>query len=253
MDYDEEFDPTEEEIAAEEQEEPLMMTNAEAWDNFLAYVRLCQADWAEPDEDTDLYRKQMAVEYFNAGARACLRFVSPPSHCSASPCCTGNKVAIDLIRLKPTLLSWIPHVMSFVVPRQILKLGCPARRSADSCEAFGAWLKKSIKHRTCRRRANRSTTVEHVRKTASGIVKWKQHFRRGYLQQVFTKACVKERLNYGAENVPFLQRVDWKRLRSGKSTTKYDSKHAKAQVQAAEDGQSPMQPRNIKDCLAEQI
>ena len=186
----------------------------------------------------------------SARARALPR--APCAHCLA-PRSAGNKVALDLIRLKPTLESWIPHVMCFIVPRQILALGCPSRRSADACEAFGAWLKRCIKHRTCRRNVSKTATTEHTKKTSRGLVKWKQHFRKGYMQQIFTRGCVKERLNYGVENEPFLQRADWQRLRSGKSTKKYDSKHVKARAaEAQEDGTSPMQPRNIKDILAEQ-
>ena len=44
-----------------------MMQNADAWDDFLAFVALLQSDWATPDEDTDNYRKKRAVEFFNAG------------------------------------------------------------------------------------------------------------------------------------------------------------------------------------------
>ena len=70
MESDDEYEPTAEDMEAEEEEEPLMMSNAEAWDNFLDYIRLSQAPWAPPLEDTDLYRKQRAAEFFNAGARA---------------------------------------------------------------------------------------------------------------------------------------------------------------------------------------
>ena len=73
MDDDDEYMPTEDEILAEEEDEPLMMSNAGAWDNFLEFVRLCQSPWAAEEDDTDLFRKQRAVEYFNAGVcpRAC--------------------------------------------------------------------------------------------------------------------------------------------------------------------------------------
>ena len=73
IDEDDEYAPSPEEIAAEEEEEPLMMQNAEAWDDFLDYVNLLQMDWAAPEEDTDLYRKRRAVEFFNAGEPACAR------------------------------------------------------------------------------------------------------------------------------------------------------------------------------------
>eukprot|EP00965_Chrysotila_dentata_P096496 3188764-Pleurochrysis_carterae.AAC.2 len=38
MKSDDEFEPTAEEIAAEKEEEPLMMQNAHRWDHFLEYV-----------------------------------------------------------------------------------------------------------------------------------------------------------------------------------------------------------------------
>ena len=44
-----------------------MMKNAEVWDNFLEYIQLAQADWAAEEDDTDLYRMQRAVEFFNKG------------------------------------------------------------------------------------------------------------------------------------------------------------------------------------------
>ena len=39
----------------------------------------------------------------------------------------------------------------FVVPRQIIEMGDPSRRSCDACESLGARFKKIIKHLTCRR------------------------------------------------------------------------------------------------------
>ena len=39
----------------------------------------------------------------------------------------------------------------YVVPRQIVEMGDPSRRSCDACESLGARFKKIIKHLTCRR------------------------------------------------------------------------------------------------------
>ena len=232
---DDEYEPTAEEIAAEEEEEPLMMANATAWDNFLEYIALTQQDWASPEEDTDLYRKRRAVEFFNLGMPAPAPPLPSGAHEARVWAAAGNKVANDLYALKPTLKSWVPHVMCFVVPRQILPLGDPSRRSCDACESFGAWLKQTIKFRTCRRRL-RGESSTHVRKTdeqqggssssvsSAGKSTWKQHFRKGYIQQAFIRGCIKERIGHGAVNEPFLQRADWRRLKSGKATTKYDRK-----------------------------
>ena len=64
----------------------------------------------------------------------------------------------------PTLKSWVPHIiMVFIVPRQVLELGDPSRRSCDACESFGARFKKLIKERTCRR------TIKHDKCVENGI------------------------------------------------------------------------------------
>ena len=68
IDEDDDYAPSAEEIAAEEQEEPLMMSNAGAWDDFLVeYVKLVQDPWTSPEADTDNYRRKRALELFNAG------------------------------------------------------------------------------------------------------------------------------------------------------------------------------------------
>ena len=48
----------------------------------------------------------------------------------------------------------------FIVPRQMVSLGDPTRRSCDACESFGAMVKKLIKHSTCRRRLGTVRTHE---------------------------------------------------------------------------------------------
>ena len=121
-----EFEPTDEEVAAAAQCVPLITLNAERWDTFLSWVSDLEVPWRE---DTDEYRKLRALQYCN-GARA---------------------VSRDLYDLKPTMASWVPHIACNIVPRQIVDLGDPSRRAADACESFGACAKKVIKHLTCRR------------------------------------------------------------------------------------------------------
>ena len=169
-----------------------MITNAGRWDHFLDYVRAVQVPWAEPAEDTDLYRKKRAVELFVLGAR----------------------ISQDLIELKPTMESWVPHITTFIVPRQVVPLGDPSRRSADACESLGSLYKKRIKHLTCRRRPR--TDVQHTSRT-SGRELWRQNFMRGYIQQVFARMNVSERLRHGEDNVAYLQRADV--LRASRGTT----------------------------------
>ena len=179
MDFDDdEFAPTEEEIAAEEREEPDMMRHAGMWDNYLGWVRAIQAPWDE--SDTTEYRENRAVEYFNHSMR-----------CSR-----------DLHELKPTMQSWVPHVSCFIVPRQIVELGDPESRACDANESYGALVKHTIKMHTCRRRT-RSASHTHGEKS------WTQTFKRGYIEQAFRRGCAREALLHGEEDKPYLMRSDW--------------------------------------------
>ena len=162
----------------------------------MALVEESGKPWPQGPEDTDEYRKARAVDYFNKAAR----------------------VANDLIELKPTMLSWVPHIMVFIVPRQMVELGDPARRSCDACESFGAMVKKLIKHNTCRRRLKR-VEHEHKKYAGSSVRRWKQTFTRGYIQTAFTRACVREQIRHGAENLRYLQRIDAQRASLGKART----------------------------------
>eukprot|EP00965_Chrysotila_dentata_P203158 6181549-Pleurochrysis_carterae.AAC.1 len=45
-----------------------MLEHAAMWDHFLDYVEAAEREWAVPEDDTDEYRKQRAVELFNLGA-----------------------------------------------------------------------------------------------------------------------------------------------------------------------------------------
>ena len=76
LEADDDLNVTADEIAAEEEEEPMMMTHAKYWDNFLDLVNTCNEEWATPEDDTDEYRKGRAVRAFNAGL-----VCSPPPPC----------------------------------------------------------------------------------------------------------------------------------------------------------------------------
>ena len=117
--------------------------------------------------------------------------------------------------------SWVPHIMAFIVPRQIVTLGNPANRAADSCESLGARIKKLIKHLSCRRLARSDTTgapLEHAHtSTRDGKKKaWTQVLTKGYIQQVFSRVCVGASSLYGPENKPYLQRADALLLAAGR-------------------------------------
>ena len=169
---DEELEATAAEVEVERALADDLELHAEYWDNFLELVADSQADWAE---DTNEYREQRAVSAFNL----------------------GTIVANNLITLNPLMLSWVPHILVFIVPQQILELGSPARRSCDACESFGAMAKKIIKHLTCRR----------------GI---SSRFTKGYVQQTFERLCIRQSLIHDKENEPYLQRKDARLRNFGK-------------------------------------
>ena len=193
-DSDDEYAATEEEIAAEEKEEALMLQNATRWDNFLGYVELDSRPWPQGEADSDEYRKGRAVDSFNS-----FMFVSN-----------------DLLQLSPEMLTWTPHIAQFIVPRQLFELGDSARRSADACESFGAKMKKTIKHLTCRRNVSQTAT-DHTSKARKS--KWKQTFSKGYIEQAFSRAVVSESLKHGEENAPYRLRSDVRMTSAGKVNT----------------------------------
>ena len=112
-------------------------------------------------------------------------------------------------------MAWVMHILVNIVPRQCPLLGDPSRRSCDACESFGAMAKKLIKHNTCRRRTTGSEKIQHRGGTTANRTQWKQSFNVGFIQQAFTRACVRESLQHGAVNEPFRQRADAKRTSAG--------------------------------------
>ena len=168
------FAPTAEEIESEAQEPTLLRQISTYWDNFLEWTRDIEMAWTA---DSDSYRQQRALSYCNR-ARQCSR---------------------DLLALKPTMLSWVPHIACNVVPRQIADMGDPTKRAADACESFGACCKRIIKHLTCRRERSAK-------------------FGRGYIEQAFRRVTVRASLLHGPENAPFLQRKDHKLLGTGRQS-----------------------------------
>ena len=193
MDDDDEYAPTDDDVAQEEQEEPVMMADAARWDRFFTLVQSLTAEWPQGAADTDDYRKGRAVTNFNHSAA----------------------VANDLHELKPDGTSWVPHILVFIVSRQLLTLGDSMRRSCDACESIGAMIKKVIKHSTCRRRVTGASGVDHL-KGSTGR-RWKQTFKRGYIEQAFRRVCVRESLRHGEANAKFLQRADNMLVMTGKA------------------------------------
>ena len=92
------------------------------------------------------------------------------------------------------------HILLFIVPRQIVELGDPARRSCDACESLGARMKKIIKHLTARNhlRPGQNAAQRRATSTRTGITStWQRVFTVGYIEQAFTRLAVEEWSRYG--------------------------------------------------------
>ena len=151
---DEELDPTDAKLEAEAEAEPGMMRDAGYWDDFLNLVDIMQEPWEAPEADTDEYRQMRAVRVFNAGVLVYTSIgLDLPSLTSASPPLypTAWRICKNQHNLPGASRSWVEHILLFVVPRQIVEMGDPSRRSCDACESLGARFKKISKHLTCRR------------------------------------------------------------------------------------------------------
>jgi hypothetical protein len=194
LDDDDDLEVTEEMLEAEEAEEPQMMQHATYWDHFLALVVSIEAPWALGSADTDEYRKGRAVSCFNL----------------------AHKVGNSLKECNPDIESWVGHILCFIVPRQMVDLGDPTRRSCDACESIGSTIKKFIKHLTCRRRLGGT----HSHSGRGGKKLWKQTLKRGYIQTTFERVCVRATIIHGEDNAEFSQRGDALLKTKGKVATK---------------------------------
>eukprot|EP00965_Chrysotila_dentata_P235751 6200937-Pleurochrysis_carterae.AAC.1 len=170
------------------------------WDNFLRLVRCTQKEWAPPHKDFDAYRKERAVVYFNL----------------------ANAMALDLLKLNPNLAGWVPHVMTLIVPRQILTLGDPLRRSCYAFESFGVACKHIIKKLTCQRHHTATYT-------------------RGYIETAFKRACVAASLIDGESNLRYLQRNDASLMSTGRT--------AKGKLPKSSSAPLPLAPMSIIDVI----
>ena len=132
--------------------------------------------------------------------------------------------------------------MEFVVPRQVLKLGDPSRRSCDACESFGARFKKLIKERTCRRSIKHGKTVHN----GKGTKCWYTSFLKGYIEQAFARLNASERLSHGPENEKYLQRADYMRTAGGRDRLRWKKWREQDPGES-----SPLRPRNMTESLDE--
>ena len=175
-----------------------MMKDAARWDRFLELVRAFHEPWPQGEEDTDEYRKTRALIIVNLAAAVCK----------------------DLYELKPLdgVASWVPPILLFIVPRQMVELGDPARRSCDACESFGAMVKTIIKTATCRRRI--STETQHTTGQRGNRRRWRQSFTKGYIEQAFNRVSARELLRSDTSdaNASFLLRQDYRRMSRGVET-----------------------------------
>ena len=124
--------------------------------------------------------------------------------------------------------SWVEHILLFIVPRQIVELGDPTRRSCDACETLGARFKKIIKHLTARNhlRPGNPAAQRRATSTRTGLASsWERIFTVGYIEQAFTRLIVEESLRHGEENEQYLLREDVNLRQQGIKGVKKEKLH----------------------------
>ena len=165
--------------------------DARFWDNFYSLTRSFRVF----ESDTDPYRKQRAVEVFNAASQS------------------GRDVKV----LRPTLKSSVPHVIANIIPRQIVEMGDPLRRGCDQSEAIGANMKSTIHRRVARNKIDGKART-HVRRDANGVEKkrWTQTLKVSRVMQAMRSECVRERILRDPDSAPFLQRKHFRLLSQGR-------------------------------------
>jgi hypothetical protein len=192
-DYDE--PPTAEEIAANEVESPVLMKCARAWDTFFVL-----ADYESRlfIEDTDKYRAERMVAYFNAEV-ACKR------------------VLIDLGVYDHSFNS---HIGMCVVTRQIMEDGDPGKRGCNVNEAFGAKCKDVIHNLVCRRVQKTEKTMHKKQKADGTLQTWQQAFRVGRIAQTFRHMCIRKKMIDDPRYTHLRQRKDMAILHTGRANRK---------------------------------
>jgi len=190
-------DEDEQELEDGEDEDAVarMLRDAKSWDSF---ARLVYSVRSFTSDSEDYYRKERAVECFNAAA----------------------EVLSEYKRLSPAAQSACPHVALCVLPRQMVEHGDPTRRGTDHSESYGAAIKDGI-HRRCLRRKKATERSTHHRRDKEGkIVKtWTQApLGVSRVMQTFRDQCVRERLIRDEESVPYLLRTHYRLAKTGFST-----------------------------------
>jgi hypothetical protein len=79
-------------------------------------------------------------------------------------------------------------------------------------------VKKTIEHSACRRRLKGDQVTTHTSRATelSSARSWRQTFLKGYFEQAFTRACVREAIRHGPDNPPYcsaLMRGGWRKAR----------------------------------------
>ena len=181
-----------------------MMNDAEKWDDFLALIDILQEKWASEADDTQAYREARAVRVFNAGTSTTIDVLP---YCSTTIICRVKKMRDFLLRCNCAAVkvvnnhkefpgahrSWVEHILLFIVPRQIVELGDPARRSCDACESLGARMKKIIKHLTARNHIRPGETASQrcATSTRTGVTtSWQRIFNVGLLDTLSRRSPV---------------------------------------------------------------
>ena len=168
--------------------------DARFWDAFYAVTRSFRVF----ESDTDSYREQRAVEVFNA----------------------ATQLSRDVKVLRPTLKSACPHILTDIVPLQIVEMGDPLARGCDQSEAIGANMKSTI-HRRVARNTITGKATKHTRRDASGAIvkQWTQKaLKTSRVMQAFRAEAVRQRILRDPASAPFLQRKHFKLLKRGRAS-----------------------------------
>ena len=166
--------------------------DARFWDNFYSVKQSLR----KFESDADDHRKLRAVEAFNA----------------------GTQVGKDIKVLRPTLQSACPHVLTNIVPRQMVEMGDPLRRGCDQSESIGANMKSTIHRRVARNNID-GKARKHTRHGSDGAVQktWQQKaLRKSRVLQAFRAECVSERVTRDPRYADLLQRKHHRLLDKGR-------------------------------------
>ena len=139
------------------------------------------------ESDTPEYRQARAVELFNA----------------------ASKVGRNMVEVRESFDSAVPHVLTSVVTRQMVLDGDPNRRGCDQSEAIGVSIKFDL-HNRCNRLCKAKTESTHKKqdKTGGVIKEWRQKLSVSRVMQTFKSSVLREALRRDPDSQQYLTRRD---------------------------------------------